>query len=100
MSHNSGHFTVMKLILLYLPNLKPYNLYCNHQLKSIVKIKWRQVIQIHSFVMHKHAPSQREGEEITNTIANVLCVLIFCHASCILGAKSTMLTTMRTQLVY
>lgn len=38
MSPKSGHFNVTcKLMLLYLPTLKPYNLYCNHQIKSIVK---------------------------------------------------------------
>ncbi len=38
MSPKSGHFNVTcKLMLLYLPTLKPYNLYCNHQVKSIVK---------------------------------------------------------------
>ena len=39
-------------------------------------IKWRQVVQIHPVVMHGHAPSQREGEEITDTIAIVLLVYV------------------------
>lgn len=33
-------------------------------------------IQIHPVVMHEHAPSQREGEEITDTIAIVLLFYI------------------------
>lgn len=40
------------------------------------EIIWRQIVQIHPVVMHEHAPSQREGEEITETIANVLLVYI------------------------
>lgn len=38
MSPKSGHFILTcKLILLDLPTLKPYNLYCNCQVESIVK---------------------------------------------------------------
>ena len=41
------------------------------------EIIWRQVDQIHPVVMHEHAPSQREGEEITDTIAIVLLVYMY-----------------------
>lgn len=77
MSPKSGHITVsFNLRLLCLPTLKPHNLYCNHQVKSIVKVIWRQVGQISPVVMHEHAPSQREGEEITNIIAIVLLIYV------------------------
>lgn len=91
LSPKSGHFNAScKLMLSYLPTLKPYSLYCNH-VKTIVTRSY-EGRRSDPFVMQKHAPSQRKGENIANIIT-----IFYTYLSCFCWPRvcSTMLTTTR-----